>query len=153
MASFNKVFLIGNLTRDVEVRYLANGTAVSDVSLAVNESYKNKAGEKIDSTVFVECTLWGKTAELAGQYLAKGKPVLFEGKLKLDQWDDKETGKKRSKLGVTVESMQFLGSPSGGKDAPQEEPQQRPQAQRQQAPPKQQSFYDSNSPGGDDVPF
>ena len=153
MASFNKVILIGNLTRDVEVRYLANGTAVSDVSLAVNESYKNRDGQKVDSTVFVECTLWGKTAELAGQYLAKGKPVLFEGKLKLDQWDDKETGKKRSKLGVTVESMQFLGSPSGGKDAPQEEPQQRQQTQRQQAPPKQQSFYDNNSVGGDDVPF
>lgn len=153
MASFNKVILIGNLTRDVEVRYLANGTAVSDVSLAVNESYKNKDGQKVENTVFVECTLWGKTAELAGQYLAKGKPVLFEGKLKLDQWDDKETGKKRSKLGVTVESMQFLGSPSGGKDAPQEEPQQRQQTQRQQAPPKQQSFYDNNSVGGDDVPF
>lgn len=153
MASFNKVILIGNLTRDVEVRYLANGTAVSDVSLAVNESYKGKDGQKVDSTVFVECTLWGKTAELAGQYLAKGKPVMFEGRLKLDQWDDKETGKKRSKLGVIVESMQFLGSPSGGKDAPQEETQQRPQAQRQQAPPKQQSFYDDNSAGGDDVPF
>lgn len=153
MASFNKVILIGNLTRDVEVRYTPTGTAVADVSLAVNESYKGKDGQKVDSTVFVDCTLWGKTAELAGQYLAKGKPVVFEGRLKLDRWDDKDTGKQRSKLGVTVESMQFLGSPSGGKDAPQEEPQQRPQAQRQQAPPKQQSFYDSNSAGGDDVPF
>lgn len=153
MASFNKVILIGNLTRDVEVRYLANGTAVSEVSLAVNESYKKQDGSKVENTVFVECTLWGKTAELAGQYLAKGKSVMFEGRLKLDQWDDKETGKKRSKLGVTVESMQFLGSPSGGKDAPQEEQPKPTQTQRQQAPPKQQSFYDNNSAGSDDVPF
>jgi single-strand DNA-binding protein len=153
MASFNKVILIGNLTRDVELRYLGNGTAVSDVSLAVNESYKNKEGQKVDNTVFVECTLWGKTAELAGQYLAKGKPVMFEGKLKLDQWDDKETGKKRSKLGVTVESMQFLGAPSGGKDAPQEEERPRQQQTRQSAPAKQNSHYDNQSAGGDDVPF
>ena len=152
MASFNKVILIGNLTRDVELRYLGNGTAVSDVSLAVNESYKNKEGQKVENTVFVECTLWGKTAELAGQYLAKGKPVMFEGKLKLDQWDDKETGKKRSKLGVIVESMQFLGSPSGGKDAPQEE--ERPQQQtRKTAPAKQTPLYDNQPSGGDDVPF
>lgn len=153
MASFNKVILIGNLTRDVEVRYTPSGMAVSDVSLAVNESYKNKEGQKVENTVFVECTLWGKTAELAGQYLAKGKPVMFEGKLKLDQWDDKETGKKRSKLGVTVESMQFLGAPSGGKDAPQEEERPRQQQPRQAAPAKQNSFYDNQASGGDDVPF
>ena len=153
MASFNKVILIGNLTRDVEVRYTPTGMAVADVSLAVNESYKGKDGQKVDSTVFVECTLWGKTAELAGQYLAKGKPVMFEGRLKLDQWDDKETGKKRSKLGVTVESMQFLGSPSGGKDAPQEEQPKPTRTRHAFNHAKQNTFYDNNASGGDDVPF
>jgi single-strand DNA-binding protein len=152
MASFNKVILIGNLTRDVEVRYLASGSAVADVSLAVNESYKDRDGNKVDDTVFVDCTLWGKTAELAGQYLAKGKPVLFEGRLKMEKWDDKETGQKRSKMKVTVEFMQFLGSPSGGKDAPQE--QERPQQQaRKSNPAKQATFYDNQPSVGDDVPF
>ena len=153
MASFNKVILIGNLTRDVEVRYIGSGSAVADVSLAINESYKDKEGNKVDNTVFVDCTLWGKTAELAGQYLAKGKPVMFEGRLTMEKWDDKETGQKRSKMKVTVESMQFLGTPSGGKDAPQEE--QRPQQQqtRKPAPAKQATFYDNHPSGGDDVPF
>lgn len=155
MASFNKVILIGNLTRDVEVRYTPSGTAVADVSLAINESYKGKDGSKVDNAVFVDCTLWGKTAELAGQYLAKGKPVMFEGRLTMEKWDDKETGQKRSKMKVTVESMQFLGSPSGGKDAPQEEERPRQQTQTRHAfnHAKQATFYDNQPSGGDDVPF
>ena len=154
MASFNKVILIGNLTRDVEVRHTPSGSAVADVSLAINESYKGKDGNKVDNTVFVDCTLWGKTAELAGQYLAKGRPVMFEGRLTMEKWDDKETGQKRSKMKVVVESMQFLGSPSGGKDAPQEEDRPARQQQvRQSAPQKQSTFYDNPPSGGDDVPF
>lgn len=153
MASFNKVVIVGNLTRDIEVRYLASGQAVADVSLAINESYKGKDGNKVENTVFVDCTLWGKTAEIAGQYLAKGKPVLFEGRLTTEKWDDKETGQKRSKMKVTVESMQLLGSPSGGKDAPQAEERPRQQQRAQQSPPKQESFYGSVDPGGDEVPF
>lgn len=119
MASFNKVILIGNLTRDVEVKYLASGSAVCEVSLAVNRTWFDKAtNSKKEEVAFVECTLWGRTAEVAGQYLSKGRSVLIEGRLTQDTWDDKETGKKRSKLKVTGESMTMLGSKGdgGGRD-------------------------------------
>jgi single-strand DNA-binding protein len=154
MASFNQVTLVGNLTRDVEVRYIPSGAAVADVSLAVNEAWTNKDGSKGESVAFVECTLWGRTAEIAGEYLSKGSPVLFAGKLVQDNWDDKETGQKRSKLKVKVETLQLLGSKPGGQDAPAAR-QEAPQAQQRQqtAPAKQQSFYDAPAASGDDVPF
>ena len=116
MTSFNKVIIAGNVARDIEVRFIPSGTAVADVSLAINSQYKDKkSNEKKEEVTFVECTLWGKTAELAGQYLKKGSPVLFEGRLHQESWEDKESGTKRSKLKVVVESMQFLGSgPSKG---------------------------------------
>ena len=116
MTSFNKVIIAGNVTRDIELRHIPNGTAVADVSLAINSQYQDKkSNEKKEEVTFVECTLWGKTAELAGQYLKKGSPVLFEGRLHQESWEDKESGAKRSKLKVVVESMQFLGSgPSKG---------------------------------------
>lgn len=125
MSSFNKVLLVGNITRDVEVRYTPGGTAVSEIGMAVNRSWFDKqANEKKEETTFVDVTLWGRTAEIAGEYLSKGSSVLIEGRLTLNQWDDKETGKKRSKLVVTGESMQMLGSKgqsSGGsqRDEPQ----------------------------------
>ena len=115
MASFNKVILMGNLTRDPQVRYTGSGTAVTDVGLAVNRTWFDKqANERREEVTFVDVTLWGRTAEVAGEYLAKGRPVLIEGRLQLDQWDDKETGQKRSKLQVVGENMTMLPSGGGG---------------------------------------
>src|SRR3954463_3669379 len=112
MASFNRVILLGNLTRDVEVRYLQSGTAVADVGLAVNDRRKGQNGEWIEETTFVDITLWGRTAEVAGEYLSKGSPGLVEGRLKVGQWE--ADGQKRSKLKVIGERMQLLGSRGGG---------------------------------------
>ena len=115
MASFNKVILVGNLTRDPEVRYIPSGTAVCDISLAVNSQWTDrKTNERKEEVTFVEVTLWGRTAEIAGEYLAKGRPVLIEGRLSLDSWEDKETGQKRQKLKVVADGMQLLGSRDGG---------------------------------------
>ena len=114
MASFNKVILMGNLTRDPEVRYTPKGSAVTDIGLAVNRVYSTDQGEKREETTFVDVTLWGRTAEIAGEYLKKGRPVLIEGRLQLDSWDDKQSGQKRSKLKVIGESMQLLGGRGGG---------------------------------------
>ena len=114
MASFNKVILMGNLTRDPEVRYTPKGSAVTDIGLAVNRVYSTDNGEKREETTFVDVTLWGRTAEIAGEYLKKGRPVLIEGRLQLDSWDDKQSGQKRSKLKVIGESMQLLGGRGGG---------------------------------------
>lgn len=109
MASFNRVILVGNLTRDPEVRYIPSGTAVCDLGLAINERRKNSStGEWIDEVVYVEVTLWGRTAEVAGEYLVKGSPVLIEGRLRMDTWE--KEGEKRSKLRVVGERMQMLGS-------------------------------------------
>src|SRR5690349_24685473 len=112
MASFNRVILLGNLTRDVEVRYLQSGTAVADIGMAVNDRRKGQNGEWVDETTFVDVTLWGRTAEVAGEYLSKGSPLLVEGRLKLDQWET--DGQKRSKLKVVGERIQLLGSRGGG---------------------------------------
>src|SRR5213594_4000761 len=114
MASFNRVILLGNLTRDVEVRYLQSGTAVADIGMAVNDRRKGQNGEWIEETTFVDVTLWGRTAEVAGEYLGKGSPILIEGRLKLDQWEDKQSGQKRSKLRVVGERMQMLSGRGGG---------------------------------------
>src|SRR4029450_2304581 len=109
MASFNKVILLGNLTRDPELKYTPKGTAVAQIGLAVNRVYSNEQGEKVEETTFVDIELFGRTAEIANEYLRKGRPVMFEGRLKLDSWDDKQTGQKRSKLKVIGETMQLLG--------------------------------------------
>ena len=118
MANLNKVMLIGNLTRDPELRYTPKGTAVAEISLAINRTWSNDSGQKQEETTYVEITLWGKTAELAQQYLTKGRPVYIEGRLTLDTWDDKETGKKRSKLKVIGDTMQFISDGKGRSDAP-----------------------------------
>lgn len=113
MASFNRVILVGNLTRDVDLKYTGGGTAVTEIGLAVNDRRKNQQGEWVDETTFVDVTLWGRTAEIAGEYLSKGSPVLIEGRLKLDQWESE--GQKRSKLRVTCERLQMLsGRGEGG---------------------------------------
>jgi single-strand DNA-binding protein len=112
MASFNRVILVGNVTRDLELRYIPSGTAVTDLGLAVNDRVKRN-NEWVDEATFVDITLWGRTAEVACEYLSKGSPVLIEGRLKLDSWTDKD-GQKRSKLKVIGERMQMLGSPGRG---------------------------------------
>lgn len=113
MASYNKVMLIGNLTRDPEVRYTPKGSAVCDIGLAVNRVYSSESGEKVEEVTFVDVVLWSKLAELAGKYLHKGRPVFIEGRLQMDSWEDKQTGQKRTRLRVVGEQMQFLGSPGG----------------------------------------
>jgi single-strand DNA-binding protein len=112
MASFNRVILVGNLTRDPELRYIPSGTAVSEIGLAVNDRVK-RDGQWIEETTFVDVTLWARTAEVANEYLTKGSSVLIEGRLKLDSWENNE-GQKRSKLKVIGERMQMLGGRSGG---------------------------------------
>src|SRR4051812_311036 len=112
MASFNRVILVGNLTRDPELRYIPSGTAVSDIGLAVNDRIK-RGDQWVDETTFVDVTLWGRTAEVANEYLSKGSPVLIEGRLKLDRWE--KDGQKHSKLRVTAEKMQMLGSREGAR--------------------------------------
>lgn len=116
MASFNKVILLGNLTRDPQVKYTPSGTAVAEVGIAVSRSWFDKqSNQRKEETTFVDVTLWGRTAEIAGEYLAKGRQVLIEGRLQLDQWDDRETGQKRSKLRVVGENMTMVGPrPEGG---------------------------------------
>lgn len=112
MASFNRVILMGNLTRDVELRYTGSQLAVTDIGLAVNDKRKNQQGEWIEEVTFVDITLWGRTAEIAAEYLTKGAPVLIEGRLKLDSWE--KDGKKNYKLKVVGENMRLLGSKGGG---------------------------------------
>jgi single-strand DNA-binding protein len=143
MAAFNKVILIGNLTKDPELRYSPKGTAIAKIGLAVNRTWTNEAGEKKEDVTFVDVDVFGRTAENVGQYCRKGKPILIEGRLKLDQWEDKQTGQKRSRLGVVAETVQFLGSRS---DSESTTPQQSSVAP---AAPK----TSSETPQEDDVPF
>ncbi len=112
MASYNRVILVGNLTRDIELKYTQGGTAVTDIGLAVNDRRKTATGEWIDETTFVDVTLWGRTAEVASEYLSKGSPILIEGRLKLDTWET--DGQKRSKLRVVCDRMQMLSGGGGG---------------------------------------
>lgn len=114
MASLNKVLIMGNLTRDPELRYTPKGTAVADIGLAVNRRVSDGNGNWSDETTFIDVTLWGRQAELAQQYLNKGRGCFIEGRLQLDTWDDRETGKKRSKLKVVGENLQFLPDGRGG---------------------------------------
>lgn len=108
MASYNRVLLMGNLTRNPEVRYTPSGTAVADLGLAVNESYKDKAGEKHESTVFVDVVVWGRTAEVIAEYFQKGSPIFIEGRLQFDEWENQQ-GEKRTKLRVRADKFEFIG--------------------------------------------
>lgn len=114
MASYNKVMLMGNLTRDPEIRYTPKGTAVTEIGLAVNRVYSTETGEKREEVTFVDITFWGRQAEIIQQYCKKGRPLFVEGRLQLDTWDDKQTGQKRSRLRVVGEAMQLLGTRDGG---------------------------------------
>jgi len=161
MASFNKVILMGNLTRDPQVRYTPNQTAVADLGMAINNVWYDKVSrEKREEVTFVDVTAWGRNAEIAGEYLSKGQPVLIEGRLQLDQWDDKNTGQKRSKLKVVCENLRLIGgrpdgqgrAPSGGGGGGA-----RPAQQNQQQPEMDhaEQYYDDmpSGPPEDEVPF
>src|SRR5882672_5290700 len=154
MASFNKVILVGNLTRDPELRYTPKGMAIAKVGLAVNRVWTNEAGEKKEEVTFVDVDVFGRTAENVGQYMRKGRPILIEGRLRLDQWDDKQTGQKKSKLGVVAETVQFLGSPAGG-DGAVPAPRPRPAAagNAPAATPAAEPVEGDAPHEGDDVPF
>jgi single-strand DNA-binding protein len=158
MASYNRVVLVGNLTRDVDLRYTPSQTAVTDIGLAVNDRVKRN-NEWVDETTFVDVTLWGRQAEDANEYLSKGAPVLIEGRLKLDTWE--QEGQKRSKLRVVGEKMQMLGSRSGGgSGGGQSGGGSRPQSGGQMQPGGQGDYAGAgygdvpmSGPGDDDVPF
>src|SRR5712664_3913772 len=155
MASFNKVILLGNLTRDPEVRYTPKGSAVCDLGIAVNRVYTTDSGERREEATFVDVTLWGRTAEIAGEYLKKGRPVVIEGRLQLDSWDDKQTGQKRSKLKVIGETMQLLGGgrPGGATAAVPAEAageDQQTGGAKTSAPPKPSA---PAAPDEDEIPF
>ena len=144
--SFNKVILIGNLTRDIELRRTNSSTAVTDLGLAVNDRRKNPQGEWVDEVTFEDVTLWGRQAEVASEYLNKGSRVLIEGRLQLDQWDDKDTGQKRSKLKVVGSQLIMLGGRGegvGGSEASEG-------SYSDSAEPAPQS---SSVPADDDIPF
>ncbi len=170
MASFNRVILVGNLTRDPEVKYTTGGTAVAEIGMAVSRQwFDQKSNERKEETTFVDVTLWGRQAEVAGEYLSKGRPVLIEGRLQLDSWEDKQSGQKRTKLRVVGEQMQMLGSRGeggekggaggggGARGAQGGAPRaggQRP-ASAKQPESSADAFYDDMPSGGpnDEVPF
>ena len=117
MANFNKVILAGNLTRDPELRYTPKGVAIAKIGLAINRTWRTETGEQKEEVTFVDVDAFGRQAETIGQYLKKGRPILIEGRLRLETWDDKQTGQKRSRLGVVMESFQFMDSGRGGDGA------------------------------------
>ena len=154
MASFNKVILLGNLTRDPEVRYTPKGSAVCDLGIAVNRVYTTDSGEKREEVTYVDVVLWARLAEIAGEYLKKGRPVFIEGRLQMDTWDDKQSGQKRTKLRVVGESMQLLGSrPAGGGAAAETvgEDRQVSASGKTSAPPPKSAGQ--TEPDEDEIPF
>ena len=178
MASYNKVILMGNLTRDPQLKYLPSQTAVCDFGVACNRKFKTQSGEDREEVTFVDCSAFARTAELINQYFTKGKPIFIEGRLKYDQWEDKQGGGKRSKLSVHVDNFQFIGGKDGGgggggggapqggyeqgsgdeyqqRPPQQRGPQQRPAPQRPapQAPPPEQPFGEEQQFKEDDIPF
>ena len=155
MASFNKVILLGNLTRDPEVRYTPKGSAVCDLGVAVNRVYTTDSGEKREEATFVDVTFWGRTAEVAGEYLKKGRPIFIEGRLQLDSWEDKQSGQKRSKLKVIGETMQLLGGRAAAGagsavDESEEDRQSRSSGKAISPPPKSSAAAE---PDDDEIPF
>jgi single-strand DNA-binding protein len=162
MPNFNKVILAGNLTRDPELRYTPKGTAVAKITLAINRNWKDESGAQKEEVTFVDVDCFGKQAEVISQYLKKGRPLLVEGRLKYDTWEDKQTNQKKSKLGVVLEGFQFLdsggtregggGSGFGGGGPEGARPQaSRPAASRPAAPPPTDEPMPPDAE--DDVPF
>ena len=153
MASLNKLFLMGNLTRDPDLKFTPKGTAVADIGIAINSRTSDGNGGWKEQTTFVDVTAWGATAENAGKYLAKGRGVFIEGRLQLDSWDDKATGQKRSKLKVVADSVQFLPDGKGG-EGRRKDP---PGYQGGAAPPPRTSHHNEVetqfNDDDDDIPF
>ena len=159
MPNLNKVMLMGNLTRDPEIKYTPKGTAIANFGIAVNRTYTPEGGEKREEVTFIDLEAFGRTAEVIGEYFKKGRPIFIEGRLKLDQWDDKTTGKKMSKLRVVVDSFEFLGTREGGGgegggSAPSGEPRSSapPQRRAPSSPPRPPADPDLDVQA-DDVPF
>jgi single-strand DNA-binding protein len=148
MANFNKVILAGNLTRDPELRYTPKGLAIAKIGLAINRTWRSEAGEQKEEVTFVDVDAFGKQAETIGQYLKKGRPILIEGRLRLDTWEDKQTQQKRSRLGVVLENFQFLDSGNRG-EAGSEGGRAKPVA----AKPPEPAEGDAAGTEQDDVPF
>ena len=153
MASFNKVIIAGNLTRDPELRYTPKGSAVAGFSLAVNRTWKTESGETKEEVSFIEVEAWGRQGEVIAQYMRKGRPLLVEGRLKQDTWEDKDTHKKQSKLKVVLETFSFIDSKGqeGGvasSDAPR-----RPAPAKPAAPGAPPAEGAENGAEDDDVPF
>ena len=153
MANLNRVLLIGNLTRDPEIRYTPKGTAVADVGLAVNRVLNTEEGERREEVTYVDVVLWARLAEIADQYLKKGRPVFIEGRLQLDSWDDKQTGQKRSRLRVVAENMQLLGSRSESEAAASTTTPRRSPGAAAPAPRPQQPKDPDLDAEPDDIPF
>lgn len=149
MASLNKVLLIGNLTRDPELRYTPQGTAVASFGLACNRRWKGPNGEEREDTLFVDVNSFGRQAEVISEYMSKGRPIFVEGRLKLDQWQDKETGAKRSKVVVVVENFQFLGGAPGSSGESGESR----KGPRKAAAPRPESPEAEPQSQDDDIPF
>ena len=164
MPNLNKVMLIGNLTRDPEIRTTPRGSTVAELTIAINRSYKTESGEKKEETTFVDVTLWGRVAEIAGDYARKGRALYVEGRLILDTWEDKQSGQKRSKLKVTGENIQLLG---GGERTERSNGGQTQNTVKEDAAPnkwpsgsapkvydpKASSAPKANPHDGDDIPF
>ena len=138
MANLNKVFLMGNLTRDPELRYTPSGTGVCEFGVAVNRTWTTPDGEKRDETCFVDCQMWGRRGEVIAEYLRKGRPIFVEGRLKFDQWEGRD-GQKRSKLRVVAENFEFLGGRGGGEDGKPRQPGGAPRAGQDSGPPRNQA--------------
>ncbi len=158
MANFNKVILAGNLTRDPELRYTPSGVAIAKFGLAINRTWKSETGEQREETTFVDIDAFGRQAEVVAQYVKKGRPLLVEGRLRLDQWEDKNTHQKQSKLKVVLESFSFLDSGRTEAGAPGEAPARparpAPAAAPAPAPAAQPPPPEEPAPPSeDDVPF
>ncbi len=154
MANFNKVILIGNLTRDPELRYTPKGMAVAKLGLAINRSWRTEQGENKEEVTFVDVDAFGRQAETIGQYMRKGRPIMIEGRLRLDTWEDKQTNQKRSKLGVVLEAFQFLDSGGKGADEAAAQGGSAPAPRRPAAPPPAAPpAGDAGPADDDDVPF
>lgn len=153
MANFNRVIIAGHLTRDPQLKFVGSNLAVAEFGVACNRKYKLQSGEDREEVLFVDVTAFGKSAELISQHLTKGNPILIEGRLKFDQWEDKQSGAKRSKISVVLESFQFLG----GKDDAKEETTDRSGGYRRPAPRPAGTIEQAIEPGqqfkDEDIPF
>lgn len=147
MASYNRVILVGNVTRAVELKHTPSGTAVTEIGLAVSDRRKDSSGQWVDETTFVDVTLWARTAEVATEYLSKGSPVLIEGRLKLDSWKTSD-GQNRYKLGVVCDKMQMLGASRNGRRRTEQSQQAAPQESSDPAPEPA-----ADKKADDDIPF